>query len=324
MARQGMAKQGMAKQGMAKQGMDAPSSGSTCVSPSEPDSTASTRARASRSESWWKLELGAGFKLLLSVSMLALGISGMVFAFAPTRAAAVEAPDAVLIEQSAPASAVPPDVAPKPQQTALFATSELSALATRIVVDRANAQVTISREIVFGIPADTASDSGRGADGSPDCELISDVACQRQLEFEERNYTVGDMQVRIVLEHFGPDEPAADVVKSAVRVVIWVNGVTRAMGFLESMAGQTSEDGPVFERISVIRRGGVIYCSGLRARGGVIERAEATGNLSTERRWIMSPDDCFEVAEASDREPVAAHATCSMASAPRHRALARR
>lgn len=212
---------------------------------------------------------------LIITASLGMGIIGLSCAFGLARARA----DATVVQADR-------------REIALLRTDEKSRWATRVDIDHVQRCVTLSRDIVYGHePA--LVDEG-------DALLIPDEAGVQQISVHDRTIEVGDMEVRISLHRYGPVEAYRDRPNSSTELTLWVNGQARVVGFMEgSMYG---DDGaPVWERISISRRGGVLVATASTGSYPIVRRGVVNGDLGTDNPWILEPSEAFPSSEDIDR-----------------------
>lgn len=183
-------------------------------------------------------------------------------------------------------------VSASPREIALLPLDEKSRLATRITIDRTQKSVIVSREIVYGHDPAMVS--------TGDILLIPDEAGLHQISVFDQTLQIDDMEVRVVLHRFGPTEMYYDRPNSSTELILWVNGQARVAGFLEGSA--YGDDGtPVWERLAIYRRGGVLVATAAIGEYPLIRRGVVNGNLSTDNPWILEASQAFPSAADIDR-----------------------
>jgi hypothetical protein len=173
-----------------------------------------------------------------------------------------------------------------------MATEEQSRWATRVLIDRERETVIIFRDVVYGLEPQEVLEG--------DARLVLDEAELHQVTPLEMELSVGDMQVRLMLQRFGPREFDKTRPKSATEIVVWINGKSRVVGYLEGSWHQ--ECGvPIWDRISIWRKGAVVVGSAVTGEYPIIRRGHTNGYLGTEDGWMIEPADAFPSSEELDR-----------------------
>lgn len=239
---------------------------------------------------WSRTQLTGALRSLVIALSLSVGFAGLAYAFAPAAPGAV--PDAS--PGAAPALEAAPVAADRPR-VALMALESNFRWGTRIVVDRVNRSVVISRELVHGLAG--------GAVEAGDALLIPDESEMLQVSTWDRSFTVDDMEVRIALKRHGPTEAFVDMPETATEITVWVNGQARLLGFLEGSWG-SGEGVAHWDRIGVYRRGGLLSTSAVRGTYPRVERGLVNGDLSTDRPWILLPAEAFSSPWIGDEDPL--------------------
>ena len=214
-------------------------------------------------------------RTLVIMASIGMGIIGLSYAIHPARARADV-----------------PEVEPTGSHIALLRTDEKSRWATRVHIDRVQRSATLSRDIVYGHEPALVEEG--------DNLLIPDEAGLYQIAVYDRAIEVGDMEVRIHLHRYGPEEPFQDRPSSSTEVTLWVNGQARVIGFMEGSA--YGEDGsPVWERLTICRRGGVLVATASVGNYPLVRRGVVNGDLGTDNPWIFEPSEAFPSAAEIDR-----------------------
>jgi hypothetical protein len=214
-------------------------------------------------------------RTLVIMASIGMGIIGLSYAVHPARARADL-----------------PEVELAGSDIALLRTDEKSRWATRVHIDRVQRSVTLSRDIVFG------HDPALVDEG--DNLLTPDEAGLYQITVYDRTIEVGDMEVKIHLHRYGPEEPFHDRPSSSTEMSLWVNGQARVVGFMEGSA-YGDDCSPVWERLTICRRGGVLVATASVGNYPLIRRGVINGDLGTDNPWILEPSEAFPSAADIDR-----------------------
>jgi hypothetical protein len=177
--------------------------------------------------------------------------------------------------------------------------------ATRIVVDYGSEQIAIGREIVFAPRMATGGDdssaepvAGSAGSAPPTLALlIPDVCTVSQVETYDRSFRIGPSEVRIVLNRYGPFEEDAAEDLSRTEVILWVNGLTRASGWL---SGRSVSSPAVFESVSVHTRGDLVMATASRGQYPIRQFGSAAASTEITTPWCIYPGDCFPSKEEID------------------------